>query len=112
MARLSPCRTQRARLGIIQCFLAHLGKTTHPAANPVAGLELPRKQPRHLTKGLCHEELAALMNLPDIRVVHQLPGHARIDTEGRFVSRAHHGRDRLNYPSQLRDDMHKPSQAR
>lgn len=59
--------TQRARLGTIQRFFAHLGKTNHLAANPAADLELPRKQQRRLPKGLSREELAALMNLPDIR---------------------------------------------
>ncbi len=59
--------TQRARLGALQRFFAHLCKTNHLPANPAADLELPRKQARSLPKGLSKEELAALMNLPDIR---------------------------------------------
>ena len=59
--------TQRARLGALQRFFAHLCKNNHLLANPAADLELPRKQARSLPKGLSKEELAALMNLPDIR---------------------------------------------
>lgn len=59
--------TQRARLGTIQRFFAHLCKSNHLPANPAADLELPRKQNRRLPKGLSREELASLMNHPDTR---------------------------------------------
>ena len=59
--------TQRARLGALQRFFAHLCKTNHLPANPAADLDLPRKQNRRLPRGLSKEELAAVLNLPDIR---------------------------------------------
>lgn len=57
--------TQRARLGAVQRFFAHLCKTNQLAANPAADLELPRKPHRPLPKGLNREELARLMSIPD-----------------------------------------------
>ena len=57
--------TQRARLGAVQTFFAHLCKTNHIPANPAADLDLPRKQPRHLPKGLTREELTTLLFHPD-----------------------------------------------
>ena len=59
--------TQRARLGALQRFFAHLCKENHLPANPAADLELPRKQQRRLPKGLSKEELADLMAAPDVR---------------------------------------------
>lgn len=59
--------TQRARLGAIQRFFAHLCKSNHLPANPAADLELPRKQQRSLPKGLSREEIAAVFNVPDPR---------------------------------------------
>jgi integrase/recombinase XerD len=59
--------TQRARLGTIQRFFAHLCKSNHLPANPAADLDLPRKEQRRLPKGLSKDELAHLMNVPDIR---------------------------------------------
>jgi len=59
--------TQRARLGVIQRFFAHLCQSNYLPANPAADLELPRKQHRRLPKGLSKGELAALMNIPDVR---------------------------------------------
>lgn len=58
--------TQRARLGAIQRFFAHLCKTNHLQANPAADLDLPRKQRRRLPKGLSREEIAAVFAVPDI----------------------------------------------
>ncbi len=59
--------TQRYRLGAIQRFFAHLCKNNHLLANPAADLELPRKQPRSLPKGLNQQELQNLLNQPDTR---------------------------------------------
>ena len=57
--------TQRARLGALQRFFAHLCKTNQLAANPASDLELPRKPQRRLPKGLNREELARLLAVPD-----------------------------------------------
>lgn len=59
--------TQRSRLGALQRFFAHLCKTNHLQANPAADLELPRKQRRKLPKGLSREEIATVLDLPDVR---------------------------------------------
>jgi integrase/recombinase XerD len=59
--------TQRARLGALQRFFAHLCKTNHLPANPAADLELPRKPRQQLPKGLSREDLAAVLNVPDTR---------------------------------------------
>lgn len=57
--------TQRSRLGALQRFFAHLCKTNHLAANPAADLDLPRKQRRKLPRGLSHEEVSAVLAMPD-----------------------------------------------
>lgn len=59
--------TQRARLGAVQTFFAHLCKNNHLPANPAADLDLPRKSHRQLPKGLSREELTILLHAPDIR---------------------------------------------
>jgi integrase/recombinase XerD len=59
--------TQRARLGAVQRFFAHLCKTNHLQANPAADLDLPRKPHRHLPKGLSREDLATVLEIPDTR---------------------------------------------
>ena len=59
--------TQRARLGTIQRFFAHLCKTNYLTANPAADLELPRKPRGRLPKGLAAEEIAAVFAVPDTR---------------------------------------------
>lgn len=59
--------TQRARLGAVQTFFAHLCKNNHLPANPAADLNLPRKSHRQLPKGLSREELTTLLHMPDIR---------------------------------------------
>ncbi|MDG0995488.1 MAG: site-specific tyrosine recombinase XerC [Akkermansiaceae bacterium] len=59
--------TQRARLGAVQTFFAHLCKNNLLPANPAADLDLPRKQHRQLPKGLSREDLTILLHAPDIR---------------------------------------------
>ena len=59
--------TQRQRLGDVQRFFAWLCRQNHLQANPAADLDLPRQTHRHLPRGLSHEELAALLALPDTR---------------------------------------------
>lgn len=58
--------TQRARLGAIQTFFAHLCKNNFLPANPAADLDLPRKPHQQLPQGLSREELTALLHTPDI----------------------------------------------
>jgi len=57
--------TQRARLGTLQRFFAHLCRENRLAANPAADLELPRKPHRLLPRGLTREEIAAVLAVPD-----------------------------------------------
>ncbi len=59
--------TQRGRLGAVQRFFAHLCKHNHLDANPASDLELPRKPHRQLPRGLSREEIATLMDMPDVR---------------------------------------------
>ena len=59
--------TQRGRLGAVQRFFAWLCRTHQLLANPAADLELPRKPPRSLPRGLSHEHIRAILNQPDIR---------------------------------------------
>ena len=58
--------TQRQRIGAIQRLFSYLTKTNHIPANPASELELPRKKPRQLPKGLNSLELSDLMAIPDI----------------------------------------------
>ena len=58
--------TQRARLGALQRFFAHLCRENRLAANPAADLELPRKPHRLLPRGLSREEIAAVLAVPDV----------------------------------------------
>jgi len=57
--------TQRGRLGAVQRFFAWLCRTHRLEANPAADLELPRKPPRGLPKGLSLEHVRAVLNIPD-----------------------------------------------
>jgi len=57
--------TQRARLGALQRFFSWLCRQKHLGANPAADLELPRKPPAPLPRGLTSEELEAVFKLPD-----------------------------------------------
>lgn len=59
--------TQRQRLSALQRLFAHLTKQNHIPANPAADLDLPRKPHKQLPKGLSRQELAAVLNVPDIR---------------------------------------------
>ena len=59
--------TQRQRLGALKRLFAHLTKQNHIPANPAADLDLPRKPHQQLPKGLSRQELAAVLNVPDIR---------------------------------------------
>lgn len=59
-------RTQCSRLGVIQRLFAWLTKQNHLPANPASDLELPRIPHRLLPKALSHEEIAKLLNAPDI----------------------------------------------
>jgi integrase/recombinase XerD len=59
--------TQRARLGAVQRFFAHLCKNNHLAANPAADLDLPRKPHQQLPKGLAREDIAEVLAVPDTR---------------------------------------------
>ena len=58
--------TQRARLGALQRFFAHLCKTNHLEANPASDLDMPRKPHKKLPRGLGREEIATLMAMPDV----------------------------------------------
>ena len=58
--------TQRQRLSAIQRLFAHLTKKNHIPANPAADLELPRKPYHRLPKGLTRQELAIVLNVPNI----------------------------------------------
>ena len=58
--------TQRGRLGAVQRFFAWLCRTHQLTANPASDLELPRKPPRGLPRGLSLEHVRAVLNLPDI----------------------------------------------
>jgi integrase/recombinase XerD len=58
--------TQRSRLGALQRFFAWLCRTHQLLANPASDLELPRKQPRGLPKGLSQEHVRAVLNIPDV----------------------------------------------
>jgi len=58
--------TQRKRLHVLQRFFAWLCKHNHLPANPAADLELPRKEHRSLPKALSHEQINALLALPDL----------------------------------------------
>jgi len=58
--------TQRGRLGAVQRFFAWLCRTHQLLANPASDLELPRKPPRGLPKGLSLEHVRAVLNIPDV----------------------------------------------
>jgi len=58
--------TQRGRLGAVQRFFAWLCRTHRLEANPASDLELPRKPPRGLPRGLSLEHVRAVLNLPDV----------------------------------------------
>ena len=58
--------TQRGRLGAVQRFFAWLCRHHRLEANPASDLELPRKPPRGLPRGLSLEHVRAVLNLPDI----------------------------------------------
>jgi len=72
--------TQRARLGALQRFFSWLCRQNHLKANPAADLELPRKVPQSLPRGLTMEELERLMQLPDCSDPLGVRGRAMLET--------------------------------
>jgi len=57
--------TQLSRLGAVQRFFGWLCRHHRLEANPASDLELPRKPPRGLPRGLSREHVRAVMALPD-----------------------------------------------
>lgn len=58
--------TQRSHLGVVQSFFAWLCRENLLPANPAADLELPRKQPRSLPRGLSLAEVEQILAVPDV----------------------------------------------
>jgi integrase/recombinase XerD len=58
--------TQLARLGCVRRFFAWLCRAGNIPANPVADLDLPRKQARHLPKALNEHEIQSLLAKPNV----------------------------------------------
>lgn len=58
--------TQRGHLGAVQGFFAWLCRENLLPANPAADLELPRKQPRALPRGLSLAEVEKILAVPDV----------------------------------------------
>jgi len=58
--------SQRNRLGALQRFFAWLCRHHRLDANPASDLELPRKPPRGLPRGLSQEHVRAVLALPDV----------------------------------------------
>ncbi|HRE07402.1 MAG TPA: site-specific tyrosine recombinase XerC [Opitutaceae bacterium] len=58
--------TQRGHLGVVQGFFAWLCRENLLPANPAADLELPRKQPRGLPRGLSLAEVEKILAVPDV----------------------------------------------
>lgn len=59
--------TQRHRLGAVQKLFAWLCRENLLPSNPAADLELPRKPVESLPRALAHEEVAAVLAVPDVR---------------------------------------------
>jgi len=57
--------TQRGHLGAVQGLFAWLCRENFLPANPAADLELPRKQPRSLPRGLSPAEVEIILAVPD-----------------------------------------------
>jgi integrase/recombinase XerD len=57
--------TQRSHLGAVQGFFAWLCRENILPANPAADLELPRKPPRALPRGLSLAEVEQILAVPD-----------------------------------------------
>jgi integrase/recombinase XerD len=58
--------TQRQRLLAVQHFFAWLCRENHLPSNPAADLILPHKQQELLPRTLSHEEIAAVLAVPDV----------------------------------------------
>jgi integrase/recombinase XerD len=58
--------TQRSHLGTVQLFFAWACRENLLPANPAADLELPRKQPRSLPRGLSPAEVETILAVPDV----------------------------------------------
>lgn len=72
--------TQRQRLGAIKRLFAYLTKQGYIPANPAADLDLPRKPHQQLPKGLSRQELAVVLNVPDVRDLLGIRDRAILET--------------------------------